>query len=182
MRVRSTSCAPGAWGTLTLTCCVENDENVACVWPPRAAHVATSCNNVASVWPGLYNFPERLNFVSYHAVIKLPHLIIGYNHHQLIRTQFSTDCDQGPFSWTLQAESLSGLPAASIKEHFVLIMHELKMQILNSGVSHTWPVTAKQDVGIFKQLWQTHAGFEKRAPGVNQLKIVSKIVFDDCIR
>ena len=159
-------------------------------------HLATPCStcrnimqqccrmlrwNVASVWPGLYNFPERLNFVSYHAVIKLPHLIIGYNHHKLIRTQFSTDCDQGPFSWTLQAESLSGLPAASIKGHFVLIMHELKMQI-NSGVSHTWPVTAKQDVGIFEQLWQTHAGFEKRAPGVNQLRIVSKIVFDDCIR
>ena len=47
MRVRSTSCVPGAWGIWTLTCCVENNENVACVWPARSTHVATSCNNVA---------------------------------------------------------------------------------------------------------------------------------------
>ena len=29
-----------------------------------------------------YSFPERLNFVPYHAVINLPHLIIGYNHQK----------------------------------------------------------------------------------------------------
>ena len=33
-------------------------------------------------------FPERLNFVSDHDVINLPHLIIGYNHQKLTWTQF----------------------------------------------------------------------------------------------
>ena len=47
MRARPTCCAPGAWGKWTLTCCVENVENAACVWPARSTHVATSCNNVA---------------------------------------------------------------------------------------------------------------------------------------
>ena len=42
MRARSTCCAQGAWGS---TCCVEN---VACVWPARSTHVATSCNNVVT--------------------------------------------------------------------------------------------------------------------------------------
>ena len=39
-----------------------------------------------------------------------------------------------------------------------------------------------QTVGIFEQLWQTHAEFKKRAPGHNQFRTASKLVFDDCIR
>ena len=35
-----------------------------------------------------HSFPERLNFVSYHAVINLPHLIIGHNHQKLTWMQF----------------------------------------------------------------------------------------------
>ena len=34
------------------------------------------------------SFPERLNFVSDHDVINLPHLIIGYNHQKLTWTPF----------------------------------------------------------------------------------------------
>ena len=44
-----------------------------------------------------YSFLEILNFVAYHAVINLPHLIIGHNHQKL------TDCNQGPVFRTLRA-------------------------------------------------------------------------------
>ena len=48
------------------------------------------------------SFPERLNFVSYHAIINLPHLIIGYNHQKVTWKQFLTDWYQGPVSRTLR--------------------------------------------------------------------------------
>ena len=70
MRVRSTACAPGAWGTCTLTCCVDNDENVACFWPPRSEHVATSCNNVARCCVEMLRaFGQTLREVTYASAV-----------------------------------------------------------------------------------------------------------------
>ena len=83
-----------------------------------------------------YSFPERLYFVYYHAVINLPHLIIGYNHQKLTWTQFVTQIvTRGPFfepceqSFFIFLEK-SGLPAASIQGHFVMNMQ------MSLSVSH----------------------------------------------
>ena len=130
--------------------------------------IKITLNHVSDRFLPHYSFPERLNFVSYHALIKLPQSLVFLEK--------------------------SGLPATSIQGHFVLSMHVLNVNLNVKNLklfgcqsrvtSNNETKTKSCDIRniVSNRLWQTHAGFEKRAPSHNQFRIKSKLVFDYCIR
>ena len=70
------------WGVAWSMECSEQRINV------MTAFIKITLNHGSHRFLPHYSFAERLNFVSYHAVINFPHLIIGHNHQKLTWTQF----------------------------------------------------------------------------------------------